>query len=321
MRVLKLLAMGLLALGTASATHAQNWPSQTVRLVVAYPAGGGLDQVARLVQPKLAERWGAPVVVDNRPGASGSIGTAYVAKATPDGHTILLSAITEVTINQFVMKNLAYDPEKDLRPVTLMVRLPFVLVTNPSRPYTNMDEFLAHAREHPGKVTYASSGQGTPQHLAAVMLEQMAGIRMVHVPYKGIAPSIADLLAGHVDIGFAGLPVATPHIQAKAFRTLGMSSSTRAPSMPDVPPVGDTKGLEGFEMIQWFGVFAPAGTPDAVVQRVRNDFAEVLGLPDVRETLLKLGAEPSGMPTAGFEAFVRSEREKFERIVRTLDLN
>jgi tripartite-type tricarboxylate transporter receptor subunit TctC len=234
--------------------------------------------------------------------------------------TIMMSATAEVAINQFIMRKMTYNPETDLKPVTLAVRLPFALVTNPAHPYSTAAEFVAYAKKNPDKVTYASSGAGTPQHLAAVLLEQLSGVKMIHVPYKGVAPSITDLLAGHVDIGFVGLPAGLPHIQTGALKALGVSSKTASPAAPKIPPLAATQALDGFELNQWFGVFVPAGTPDALVQRIQKDIAEVLKLPDVKEALEKQGAQPSGMPTAEFEVFLKSEREKFARIVKSANI-
>lgn len=320
MKVSKFLAACVIAIGSIAAASAQTWPAKPVKLVVPYPAGGGVDPVARLVGQKLAERWKQPVIVDNKPGASGSIGASYVAHAAPDGLTIMMSATAEVAINQFIMEKMSYNPETDLVPVTLAVRLPFVLVTNPSRPYSTAAELVAYVKKNPNKVTYASSGPGTPQHLAAVLLEQLSGVKMIHVPYKGVAPSIADLLAGHVDIGFAGLPTALPHIQTAALKALGVSSKTASAAAPKIPPLAATPGLDGFELNQWFGVFVPAGTPDTVVQRIQKDISEVLQMPDVKEALEKQGAQPSGMPTAEFAAYLKSERKKFGNIVKSANI-
>lgn len=314
-----LLAAMLLLAGMANSV-AQTWPDKPVKLIVPYPAGGGVDPVARLLGQKLADRWKVPVLVENKPGASGSIGGAFVAQSAPDGNTVLMSATAEVVINQFIMQKMAYNPETDLRPVTQTVRLPFMLVTHPSRPYSNVAELVAFARNNPGKVSYASSGNGTPQHLAGALLEQIAGVKLNHVPYKGVAPAVSDLLAGHVDIGFAGLPTALPHAKAGKLKALAVSSATASPAAPQVPPVAATAGLGKFELIQWFGVFVPHGTPDAVVVRLQKDMADVLKMPDVKEALEKQGAQPSGMATAEFEALVKSERQKFSAIVKAANI-
>ena len=238
-----------------------------------------------------------------------------MAKAAPDGTTILMSATAEVAINQYFMKKMLYDADRDLKPVTLLVKLPFALIAAPSKPYHDMAGLIAYARQHPGTVSYASSGPGTPQHLAGVLVEQLAGIQMLHIPFKGVAEAMNDILGGQVDIGFAGLPTALKQIEAGKVQALGVSSKTAATAAPQIAPIANTPGLEKFELIQWFGVFVPARTPDAIVARIQHDIADVLTLPDVRDTLLKQGAEPSGMPTAEFAAFVKTEREKFRKIV------
>lgn len=312
-------AMPVLACAPVQA-QAQTWPDKTVRLIVPYPAGGGVDPVARLLGKKLTERWSVPVIVENKPGASGMIGASHVARSEPDGSTIMVSATAEVVINQHIMKSMSYDPEKDLQPVTLAVRLPFLLVANPEQPFKTVAELVSYAKKNPGKVTYASSGNGTPQHLASLMLENMADIKMAHVPYKGVAPSITDLLAGHVNVGFAGLPTALPHVQKGGLHALAVSSKEPSPATPSVPPVAATKGLGDYELNQWFGIFVRAGTPEKIVQKIQADVADMLSMPDVKETLVKLGAQPSGMPTAEFEKFVKSESKKFGEIVKKAGL-
>ena len=320
MKILRILLGATLLISGINTSLAQAWPDKPIKLIVPYPAGGGVDPVARLLGQKLAERWKVPVLVENKPGASGSIGAGFVVQSPADGNTILMSATAEVVINQFIMKKMAYNPETDLRPVTQAIRLPFILVTHPSRPYGTMTELVAYARQNPGKVTYASSGNGTPQHLAGALLEQLAGIKMTHVPYKGVAPAVSDLLAGHVDIGFAGLPTGLPHVTAGKLKALGVSSRTSSPAAPQVPPVAAAPGLEKFELIQWFGVFVPRGTPDPVVVRLQKDMADVLKMPDVKDALEKQGAQPSGIPTAEFEALVKSERLKFASIVKSANI-
>ncbi len=320
MKAWKLLSAAVAALVCVTGAGAQEWPQNPVKIVVPYPAGAGVDPVARLVGQKLADRWKQTVIVDNKPGGSGTIGATAVARAPADGLTIMMSATAEVVINQFVMDKMQYDPETDLVPVTLAVRLPFILVTHPSSPYSNIAELVAYAKKNPNKVTYASSGAGTPQHLAAVLLEQLSGVQMVHVPYKGIAPSITDLLANHVSIGFAGLPAGLPHVQKGALKPLAVSSKTPSPAAPQVPAIAATPGLEKFELNQWFGIWVPKGTPEPVIAKIQRDIAAVLQMPDVKEALEKQGAQPSGMPTAEFAKFVQGERKKFEAIVKAANL-
>lgn len=323
MKIKHLILAGLLSWGLSLQAHAQsNWPERAVTIVVPYTAGGGTDSVARLLAEKLTERWGQTVVISNKDGASGTIGAAYVARAKPDGYTLMLSATSEVVISQHIMDKMPYDPEKDLQPVTLAVKLPFLLVSSPNKPYKTTAELIAYAKEHPGTVSYASSGTGTPQHLAGALLEQLSGTKLLHIPYKGVAPSISALLADQIDIGFVGLPIGFSHVQAGKLRPLAVSSTVRSNAVPDVPTVGETTGLgvEAFDLTQWFGVWAPAGTPNEIVQKVQQDIAAVLELPELRATLEKQGAEPSGMPTAEFEEFVTTERAKFGKIVQASGL-
>lgn len=320
MKLKKLAMAGLLIAGSMTGAQAAQWPDKPVTIVVPYSAGGGTDSVARLLAEKLTQRWDQTVVVTNKDGASGTIGAAYVARAKPDGHTIMLSATAEVVISQHMMDKMPYNPETDLKPVTLAVKLPFLLVANPSKPYKTTEELVAYAAKNPETVTYASSGSGTPQHLAAALLEQLSGTKMMHIPYKGVAPSISALLADQIDIGFVGLPIGLTHVKAGKLRPIAISSKTASPTVPDVPPVSKTKGLEAFDLTQWFGIFVPGGTPDDIVQQIQQDIAAVLQLPDLRATLEGQGAEPSGMPTAEFVKFVQAEREKFGRIVKAANL-
>ena len=301
----------------SSVALAQSWPDKTVKVIVPYAPGGGVDPVARLVSQKLADIWKQSVVVENKAGGSGTIGANFVAHSPSDGLTILMSATAEVVINQHFMQKMSYNPDVDLKPVTLLVKLPFVLVTNPSKPYSNAAELIAYAKKNPNTVTYASSGPGTPQHLAAVMLEEQAGIKLVHVPYKGVAPSVSDLLAGHVDIGFAGLPTALPHIQSGALKALGLSSKASSSAAPNIPPLAKTPGLQNFDLTQWFGVYVPSGTPNANAQKIQKDIVDVLRMPDVKETLEKQGAQPGNMSMAEFQSFSNSESKKFGAIVKT----
>lgn len=313
-------ALGALAACTLTAPlplRAQDWPAKAVTIVVPYVAGGGVDPVARSVAQKLSEQWKQAVVVENRAGASGTIGAAAVVRAEPDGTTILMSATAEVVINQHFMRNMAYQAERDLKPVTLVVKLPFVLVAAPGKPFSDMAGLIAHAKKHPGQVSYGSSGPGTPQHLAGVLLEQLAGIELLHVPFKGVAQAMTDILSGQVDIGFVGLPTGLQQIRAGKLRALGVTSMQPSDAAPEIAPLSRSPGLEKFELIQWFGVFVPARTPDAVVNRIQADVARVLAMPDVRDTLLKQGAEPSGMGVEQFRGFVKAQTEQFGRIVKS----
>jgi tripartite-type tricarboxylate transporter receptor subunit TctC len=320
MKAWKLLAAAVVGLNCMAGASAQEWPDKPVKIVVPYPAGAGVDPVARIVGQKLSGLWKQPVIVDNKAGGSGIIGANYVAHSASDGLTIMMSATAEVVINQFIMDKMPYNPETDLVPVTLAVRLPFLLMTNPANPYSTVPELIAYARQNPDKVTYASSGPGTPQHLAGLLLQQLSGVRMLHVPYKGVAPSVTDLLGNQVAVGFVGLPTGLPYLQSGALKALAVSSRTSSSAAPRIAPVAATPGLQNFELNQWFGIFVPKGTPQRIVDKIQHDVAQVLSMPDVKESLERQGAEPSGMPTAEFAQFVKSERKKFEAIVKAANL-
>ncbi len=298
------------------AAVAQTWPVKAVTTVVPYPPGAGIDPVARLIGQKLSERLKQQFLVDNRSGASGMVGAAYVARSAPDGYTLMISQMAEIVINQHLVKSMAYSPENDFTPVTLVVKLPFILAAHPSMPFKTVAELVAYARRNPGKLSYSSSGPGSAQHLAAEMLKHMAGIDMAHIPYKGVAPAISDMIGGQVQLGFAGLPTALPHVQSGKLLGLGVSSKSRAGAAPNIPAIAETSGLGEFELIQWMGMFVPAKTPIAIVQKIQQEVATVLHLPDIREKLLVQGNEPVGNSSAEFADFVTAERAKVGRIVR-----
>lgn len=310
---------GLLAawvIGAAGTGQAQTaWPVRPVLVVNPYPAGAGLDPVARLVAQRLQQRLGQPFVVENRTGASGMVGAASVVRAAPDGHTFLFSTAGEITINPHLFPQMPYDPLADLLPVTEAVSLPYLLVAHPSVGVGSLAELLAKARAQPDRLTYASAGNGSLQHLAAEMLRSAAGgLRMIHVPYRGVAPALNDLIAGHVAILFAGFPAAIEHVRAGRLAALGVTAAARIASAPGIPTIAEQE-LPAFEVSQWFGIFLPAGTPDALVRRLHEEIAAVLALPDVRESLLAQGATPVASTPEEFARFVRAEHAKFGRIV------
>lgn len=311
--------IGLSVLFTAAL--ADTWPNKPVKIVVPYAAGAGLDPVARTVAEKLAEIWKVPVIVDNRPGVNGTVGTASVARqAAPDGYTILFSGVPEVAISQYVMEKMPYDPEKDLRPVTQLASLPLVLVTSSSKPWASLVQFMERARQAPGTLSYSSSGEAGPQHLAMVQLERLGKASMIHVPYKGSAPAITDLLGGQVDVGFIGLPSVKALIEGKKLRALGISSHQPEPSAPDIPRISSMPGYAEFSVSQWFGVFVPAQTPDDVTSRIQASIATVVNDTRVRGALESQGLKPSGMSTADFSKFLAEERQKYARIVKDAKL-
>jgi len=304
-----------LALPAAGACAADTYPSKPIRFVVAFPPGGGTDLVARTIAPRLAERLAQRVVVDNRPGAGGNLGTEVVARSEPDGYTMLMGSVGPLAINASLFARLPFDPRKDLTPVTLAASTPNILVVHPSLPVTSAQELIALAKARPGVINFASSGQGTPAQLAGELFNSMAGVKMVHVPYKGAAPALADLLGGQVQVMFSTMPPALPHVTAGRLRALAVASLQRSPAAPGLPTL-DEAALPGFEATTWHGVMVPAGTPDAVVAKLHDEIVAVLRTPDVVERLSSQGAEPIGSTPQAFAAYISAETAKWAKVVR-----
>ena len=294
-------------------TLAQAYPSKSVRLVVPFAAGGSTDIVARTLAPRLTEMWGQTVVVDNRPGGSTVIGTEIVAKSPPDGHTLFVTP-APFTIVPSLMKRLPYDPQKDFEPVTLINTTPLVVVVHPGVPAKNIKEFIALAKSRPGTLNFASSGSGGSNHLAGELFNAMAGVKMVHIPYKGNAPALVDLLGGHVDAAFNGLTSAIPLIRGGKLRALGMTSLTRTGAMPEVPTL-DEQGLKGFLAIAWNGLTAPARTPRDVINKINADVSKLVRTPELVERLKADGSEPAGYSVEQYQKFLRDETAKWAKVI------
>jgi len=300
----------------ASAAGAQTaFPVKPVRLIVPFAAGGSADIVARQLSGRFAEVLGVQVVVDNRPGASAMIGVELGAKSPPDGHTIVLGGFSSHVVNRFLYPKLPYDPVKDFAPITLLTVMPNLLAAHPSVPARNVKELLALARSRPGEITYASSGSGSSQHLAGVLLQTMTGVRLTHVPYKSGAPAITDLLGGHVVSMFITLPAATPHVRAGRLRPLGLTSAARVASLPEVATIAES-GLAGYDVSTWYAAYAPAGTPKEPLARLHGALAKALQSPDVKQRLADQGAEVGGGTPEALAAFQAKESERWGPIVR-----
>jgi tripartite-type tricarboxylate transporter receptor subunit TctC len=310
-RVVVLAGTLAVAAGTAAA---QGYPAKPVRAIVPFPAGGGIDTVARLLSPRLSEMIGQPIVIDNRVGASGTIGTDAVAKAAPDGYT-LLATFASHALNASLYSKLPYDTERDFAPITLIATVPNILVITPSLPVKSVKELIALAKRRPGELLYASIGPGTPAHLSAELFNTMAGVKMTHVPYKGAAASIVALISGESQLTFTTVLIALPHVQSGRLRALGVGSLKRSAVMRDVPTI-DEAGLKGYESIAWYGLLAPAKTPAAIVELWHRDTAKVLQIPEVRERLLAQGAEPVGSTPAQFAAVISDDIRKWGKVVR-----
>jgi tripartite-type tricarboxylate transporter receptor subunit TctC len=303
------------ALATAQAgAQGPGYPAKPVRMVVPFPAGGGIDAVARMLAPKLGEHLGQTVVVDNRAGAGGTLGTELVAKAAPDGYT-LLATFASHAMNAALYTNLAFDTLNDLAPVTLIATVPNILVVNPSLPVKTVKDLIALAKKRPGEILYASVGSGTPAHLSAELFNLMAGIRMTHVPYKGAAPSIIALISGETQLTFTTVLVALPHVQSGRLRAVAVCSLKRSPVMPDVPTV-DESGLKGYESTAWYGLLAPVKTPAGIVEQLNRGTVKVIQSPDVRDSFLKQGAEPVGSTPDAFGRLIRADIDKWAKVVK-----
>jgi tripartite-type tricarboxylate transporter receptor subunit TctC len=300
-RVAALALAGMLAPIAA----AQDFPTRPVHLIVPFPPGGGTDALARIMAPFLTKAWGEPIIVENKPGASGHIGAEAVAASPPDGHTLLMSSTASLT-----PKNV-----DKFAPVTLVSASPYVVVVNPKVPARTIGELVAYAKKNPGKLTFGSSGTGAASHLAGELFKSMAGVEMLHVPYKGTGQAVTDLLAGQIDVMFAPGETVMPHVKAGTLQALAVTSAHRATALPDLPTVSES-GVPGYEAIGWFGLLAPAATPKALVERISRDANRVLADPEVHSRLLALGAEPSGDTPDEFARFIRGDQAKWSQLMR-----
>ncbi len=322
-RLLKILGCCALAVAGAVAlappAGAQGaYPNRPVTMVVPYPAGGSADILARTVGQKLAERLGQPVVIDNRAGAGTAIGAKHVAGVPADGYTLLMGTVSSQAINP-AMNKVGYDPVKDFTPVAPLASIPFVLVAHPSFPGKSVADVIAQAKAKPGELSYASAGLGTSNHLAGELLASAAGIRLLHVPYKGSAPALNDVVAGHLPLMFDLQATALPYVQSGKLKALALTGRTRSALLPDVPTAVES-GLPGYEVSAWFGVFAPAGLPAPVLERLNSDINAVLKAPEMQKRLQELGAEPEQGSAEVFAKFTRSEAAKWSAVVKKAGL-
>jgi tripartite-type tricarboxylate transporter receptor subunit TctC len=310
--------IGASALFTAQASHADAYPSKPVRIIVPFAAGGVADALPRIVGQKLSEKWGEPVVIENRAGASGNIGMGEGARAAPDGYTLVLAPTGNLTVNPFLFK-LPFDTAKDFTPITVLATSPNVLVVHPSVPVKNFRELVAYAKANPGKLNFASPGEGSGAHLAGELLNIEAGINTQHVPYKGIAPAVTDLLGGQVQMMFAGISTVLQYIKGGKLIAIAIATSQRSALLPDVPTVAES-GLAGFDVTSWYGLVVRAGTPADIVQKIYRDAAEALRNEEVRAKLAALGLEPMGNTPEQFEKLIASESRKWSDIVRKANI-
>lgn len=312
----RLLTLGTLVLGALAGApaFADSFPSKAIKLVVGFPPGGINDIVARVVGQKLGDALGQPVVIENKAGAGGTIGADQVAKAKPDGYTLLLGSVSNIAMAPSQYKGLPYDPVKDFSPVALLAAAPNILVVNPQFPANSVKDLIELAKRKPGQISYASAGSGTSNHLTVELLKVLANVDLVHVPYKGDGVGITDVIGGQVPMMFPTLPVALPHIKAGKLRAIAVSSPARTPLAPGVPTVAESGGLPDFEVSVWVGILAPANTPKDIVDRVSGELTRIVQTPEVREKLSSLGAGPDPRDAAQFGAYIKSETAKWSKV-------
>lgn len=309
------LSIAVLAIVVASAAIAQSYPARVVRVVVAYPPGGSIDVVTRLVNQRLATALGQQFIAENRAGAAGNIGTDYVAKASPDGYTLLMGSAASISSAPAVYAKLPYDPVRDLAPIVQVANQPNVLTTHPSVPARNLKEFIALARANPGKFNYGSSGIGASQHMTAELFAMLTGVKIEHVPYKGGTPAMTDLISGQIDFMFTPAPNAIPFVKAGKIRGIAVTSLKRSSALPELPTM-DESGLKGFELLGWIGLLAPAHIPREIVDRLNGEINKLLG-GDIRVRLTELGLDAVGGTPEHFAAFIRQDIAKYAKIVKS----
>ena len=306
---------GLVLALVAGAVVAQQWPSKPIKWVVPFAPGGTTDILARTIGEKLSVTLGQPIIVDNKPGAGGGVGADQVAKSPADGYTIMGGTISTHAINASLYSNLPYDPVRDFAPITLIVRVPNMLVVNPELPAKDVRELIALLKASPGKYSFASSGNGTSQHLSGELFKTMTGVEMQHIPYRGSPPALADVVGGQVAMTFDNITTAWPLVKGGKLRALAVTTAKRSPIAPDVPTLAES-GLPGYEIGSWQGVFAPAGVSTEIVKRLNTEIVRIINAPDVRQKLVDMGAEPAPNTPEEFAAMVKAEVTKWADVVR-----
>lgn len=305
----------ILGMSTTWAQNVQGYPNRPVTINVPFSAGGTTDILARVIGQKLGERWGVSVVVENKPGAGGNIGTAQVARAAPDGYTMVMGTIGTHAINPSLYKSMPYNAIADFAPITRTAMVPNALVVPKDAPYNTVEELIAYGKKNPGKLTFGSSGHGSTLHMSGETFKMMTGVDMVHVPYKGSTPAVTDLLSGQISMIFDNLPSALPHVKSGRLKVLAVTSAKRSDQLPDVPTVSEA-GVPGYEVVSWFGLWAPAKTPPAVVEKINKDVIAIIESPEIQKQIRDQGAVPNPDTPAEFAAFIESEGKKWAEVVR-----
>ena len=312
------IAAAIALAGAGNLLLAQSFPSKPVRIIVAFPPGGGTDIVARTISPRLSDALGQQVVVDNRAGASGLLGTELAAKAPPDGHTIFMGTLGNLSVNPLLFPKAPFDVARDFAPLTQAVSVTFMLYVHPSFPVKTVRDLISLVKAHPGQINYASSGAGGAPHLAAELFNSLAGVKMVHIAYKGSGPSFIDVLGGQVPLTMDSLTQGLPYVKSGRLRALATLGPARTPVLPEVPTVGET--LKGYEVVNWFGLVAPAATPRDVLNRLHGEIVKILRMPDIKERLSAQGADPVASSQEEFGAFMKSETAKWARVIKEANI-
>ena len=315
----RLFVVAVLLVPGAAKAQATNYPERPIRLVVPFAVGGALDVVARIAGQKLTESWSRQVIIDNRLGAGGNIGAEYVAKAAPDGYTLLMSSVTTQAINMSLMSKPPYDFERDYAPASMVASAPLTLMIHPALPAKSVREFIALAKQRPGELNYFSSGVGTGTHLAAVIFDQLAGIRTTHVPYKGAGQAVSDLLSGQMQFAFTTTQIALPHVEAGRLRMLGIGSVKRFVRLPNLPTIAES-GVKDFEAEQWYGVIAPRGTPAPIINKLSAELRNIVGSADFQGKLLSQGIVPVSSTPDAFAATIKQNIARFAKVIKDLGL-
>lgn len=318
MRLLPTILLSLALSLVAITGYTQPFPGKPTRIIIGFPPGGAIDVVTRMLAPRLSEAFGQPVIVDNRPGANGVLATDLAAKSPPDGHTIFIGTLGNLAMNPSFYPNLPFNMDKDLTPVTQVASVAFMLLAHPSVPFKSVPELIAYAKANPGKVNYSSSGNGSTPHLTGELFNSLAGVKTTHIPYKGAAPAITDLIGGQVQISYDAVATSVAHINAGRLRGIAVTGTKRVSMLPNTPTVAET--VPGYEVVNWFGMVAPAGTPRAAIARWRNEIVKVLNVPEIRDKLRALGTDPVGSTPEEFGSFMKAETVKWARVIKEANI-
>jgi len=319
LKIAATILLGLSACATAVAQTADNYPNRPITMVVAFPAAGTTDILARLIGQKLTDKFKQTVVVENRPGAGGNIGTAFVAKAAPDGYTIMMGTIGTQSINPSLYKKMPYDAAKDFVPITRAAMVPNLLVVNKDAPYNTLAEMMAYGKANPGKLTYGSSGNGTTLHLSGELFNLMSGSKITHIPYKGSTPAVADLMGGQISMIFDNMPSVIQQVKSGRLKALAVTSAQRNPQLPEIPTIQEV-GVAGYEVWSWFGLLAPAATPKPIVDKLNASIVDIIKQPDVQAKIIELGAVPVPETSAEFGAFIDAETLKWAKVIKEANI-